>query len=42
MQNGATALYIACQNGHLPAVERLIAAKADVNTAKEVGYFTTT
>ena len=38
LQYGATPLYIACQNGHLPVVEHLIAAKANVNTPDEVGY----
>ena len=37
LQYGATPLYIACQNGHLPVVEHLIAAKANVNTPDEVG-----
>ena len=31
LQNGSTTLCIARQNGHLPVVERLIGAKADVN-----------
>ena len=42
LQDGTTPLYIACWNGHLPVVECLIVAKADVNTAREVSYFTTT
>ena len=37
LQDGATPLFIACQEGHLPVVKHLIAAKADVNTSKEVG-----
>ena len=36
LQNGGTPLYIACQEGHLLIVERLIAAKADVNHQKKV------
>ena len=37
-QNGATALFIASQNGHLPIVKHLVAAKADVNTPMKVSY----
>ena len=37
LQTGATPLLIACQKGHLPVVEYLIAAKADVNTPSKVG-----
>ena len=36
MQGGVTPLFIVCQKGHLPVVEQLIAAKADVNVPKEV------
>ena len=34
--DGLTPLFIACEMGHLPVVEYLIGAKADVNTPKEV------
>ncbi len=34
VQNGATALWIAAQNGHVRAVELLIAAKAGVDINK--------
>jgi len=37
IQDGATPLHIACLEGYLPVVERLIAAKADVNIPMEVG-----
>ena len=36
LQTGSTPLYIACQTGHIPVVERLIAAKADINHQKKV------
>lgn len=36
IQDGATPLQIACLNGHLPIVEYLIAAKADVNCQTKV------
>ena len=42
LQDGATPLYIACQNGHILVIEQLIAAKADVNIPREVGAITTT
>ncbi len=35
-QNGATPLFIASQKGHLPVVEQLIAARADVQAKKTV------
>ena len=38
LQDGATPLYIACQEGHLPVVEQLIAAKVDVDCQKKVCY----
>ena len=41
LQDGATPLYIACQEGHLPVVKHLIAAKADVNCPREVGCSST-
>ena len=37
LQDSATPLYLACQEGHLPVVQHLIGAKADVNTPKKVG-----
>ena len=36
LQTGATPLYLACQEGHLPVVKRLIAAKAKVNHQTKV------
>ena len=38
IQDGWTPLFTTCQKGHLPVVERLIAAKADVNHQKTVSY----
>ena len=38
LQDNTTPIWIASQNGHLPVVEHLIAAKADINTPDEVGY----
>ncbi len=38
VQNGATALYIAAQNGHLRVVELLIAAMARVDVQEEVRF----
>ena len=37
MDNGATPLLIACENGHSLVVERLLQEKADPNTPKENG-----
>lgn len=34
---GATALFLAAQNGHLAAVKALLAARADTEAATEVG-----
>ena len=42
LQTGVTPLFITCDNGHLLVVECLIAAKANVNTPKEVGCFSIT
>ena len=36
LQTGATPLYIACQKGHLPIVQHLIAAKAEINQETKV------
>ena len=36
LQDGATPLYISCEKGHFPVIERLIAAKADVNLQTKV------
>ena len=38
LQDGATPLCVASQNGHLPVVERLIEAKADVDRQIEVTH----
>ncbi len=38
VQDGATALCVAAQNGHLRVVELLIAAKADVNIQDNVSH----
>jgi len=38
LQGGATPLCVASQNGHLPVVECLIGAKADVSHQSEVSY----
>ncbi len=35
-QDGATPLFVASERGHLEAVDRLIAARADVEAAKTV------
>ncbi len=35
-QSGATPLHIASENGHLPVVDRLVAARADVEAKKTV------
>lgn len=40
LQDGTIPLWIACQNGHLPVVQYLIAANADVNHPDEVIYLT--
>ncbi len=39
IQDGATALYVAAENGHLRVVELLIAVKADVNIQTNVMNF---
>jgi len=36
LQDGATPLHLACWKGHLPVVEHLIGAKADVNHQMKV------
>ena len=36
MQNGQTALMLAAENGHIGAVEELVALVADVHKADEV------
>ncbi len=38
VQDGATALYVASQNGHLRVVEVLIAAKAQVDIQQKVRF----
>ena len=40
VQDGATALYVAAQNGHVRAVQVLIVAKAQVNIQKTVRFTT--
>ena len=35
-QNKVAPIYVASQNGHAAAVDRLVAARADVNTAQRV------
>ena len=42
LQDGSTPLCAASLNGHLPVVERLIGAKADVNHQMEVSYYIST
>ena len=37
MDNGATPLFFACKNGHLPFVERLLQEKADPNAPMDNG-----
>ena len=38
VQDGTTALWVAAQNGHVRAVEVLIAAKAGVDIQKKVRF----
>ncbi len=38
VQDGITALFVAAENGHVRAVELLIAAKAGVDIQKEVRF----
>ena len=38
VQNGATALWVAAQNGHVRAVEVLIAAKAGIDIQNKVRF----
>ena len=38
LQTGTTPLGIACQEGHLPVVQHLIAAKAEINHQAKVAY----
>ena len=38
VQNGTTALWVAAQNGHVRAVELLIAAKAGVDIQRKVRF----